>query len=236
MGIEWLNQIVEILASAGIRADEAYPGGKWTELSGPVAAVSLKDLNYRERTAEFEIRIISPRVLGGWQCQHIAAEAVAALEGAGITCRMEPMRYQAGTDCFEMAVIGTKYVFAAEEEIAVPDAFEVLVGEETVNYVTEFSGTQDRQRRLIGSIELQTPVGITPATGGWSIRMVQVIPRGGQITAEPVEPFELTVKETGLSTVYSGCGWNVVKKQMDQSQTKLIWEGFALTREETADG
>lgn len=236
MGIEWLNEIVEVLASAGIRAGEAYPGGKWTELDGPVAAVSLRDLDYRERTAEFEIRIVSPRILGGWQCQHIAAEAVAALEGSEITCRMEPMSYQAGTDCFEMAVIGTKYVFAAEEEIAIPDAFQVLIGEETVGYVTEFTGEQDRQRRLIGSIEQQTPVGITPPTGGWRIRMVQVIPRGGLVTAEPAEPFALTVKEAGLSTVYSGCGWDVVKKQMDQSQTKLIWEGFALTREETVDG
>lgn len=236
MGLEWLNEITEVLTAAGIRAGEAYPGGKWTEIEGPVAAVSLRNLDYRERTAEFEVRIISPRILGGWQCQHIAAEAVAALEEAGTACRMEPMSYQAGTDCFEMAVIGLMVVFDAEEEIPVADAFAVLIGEEAVGYVTEFSGQQDRQRRLIGSIEQQTPVGITPPTGGWNIRMVQVIPRGGPVTAEPAEPFDLTVKEAGLSTVYSGCGWNVVKKQMDQSETKLIWEGYALTREETADG
>lgn len=227
---------MDVLILAGIRADEAYPGGKWTEVTGPVAAVSLRDLDYRERTAEFEIRVLSPRSLGGWQCQNAAAEAVAALEKAGVSCRMEPMVYQAGTDCFEMPVIGTQYVFEEEAEIVVSDAFQVLIGEETVGYVTEFAGEQDRQRRLIGSFEQQTPVGITPPTGGWAIRMVQVIPRGGLVAAEPEEPFTLTVQEEGLSTVYSGCGWNVVKKQMDQSETKLIWEGFALTREETADG
>lgn len=229
---------MEILRSAGIRAGEAFPGGDRTELTGPVAAVSLRDVSYQDRTAEFEIRILSPRRLGGWECQNAAAEAAAALESAGVRCTLEPMSHQAGVDCFEMAVIGTKVVFSSEEEEPVvgSDLFEILIGEDAVAYVTEFSAEQDRQRRLIGSFEQQTPVGITPATGGWAIRMVQVIPLGGQGMEEPEEPFTLTLKEEGLSTVFLGCGWNVVRKQMDQSQTKLYWEGFALTREESADG
>lgn len=236
MGLEWLNEIARILNDAGIRAGEAFPGGKWMEITGPVAAVSLRDLDYGAGLAEFEIRIISPRILGGWQCQHIAAEAVAALEREGVGCRLEPMEFRQGTDCFEMVVIGERYVLDSQEESAEAGLFEVLIGEEAVGYVTEFAAEQDRDRRLIGSLNQATPVGVTPGMGGWAIKMVQVLPRGADAAAEPEEPFTLTVKEDGLTTVFSGCCWNRLKKQMDQSQIKAEWEGFALTREERTDG
>lgn len=235
MGQQWLNEIVGILTEAGIRADEAFPGSPRMELTGPVAGVSLRDLCYKDRTGFFEVRIISPRRLGGWACQTTAASAVAALEEGGYACRLEPMDYDARMDCFEMKVICQKFIFDAEET-PVSQAFSVNIGGENVGYVTEFSGTQDRQRRLIGAFEERTPKGITPPTGGWRIRMVQVIPMGGQLFPEPAEPFSLMVQEQGLVTTFSGCGWNVVKKQMDQEKTRLEWEGFALTREETANG
>lgn len=241
MGEQWLNAIVGILTEAGIRSDEAFPGSTRMELTGPVAGVSLRDLCYKDRTGEFEVRIISPRSLGGWVCQTTAASAVAALEEADYACRLEPMRYDTRMDCFEMKVICQKIIFDGEEpsepsEPAASPAFSVTIGGQNVSHVTEFSGIQDRQRRLIGAIEEQTPKGITPPTGGWKIRMVQEIPMGGQLFSEPEEPFVLKVFEQGLLTTFSGCGWNVVKKQMDQKKTKLEWEGFALTREETENG
>lgn len=236
MGIEWLNELVQVLASAGIRAGEAFPGGKWTELTGPVAAVGLRDLNWREGTAEFEIRILSPRALGGWKCQEAAVDAVAALEAEGMSCRMEPMAYQTGTDCFELAVIAQRYVFGETEEVPAAAGFRILIGQSEVSCVVRFSAEQDRDRRLIGTLNERTPVGITPAAGGWRIRLVQQIPPGGEAPVEPEEPFDLTVIEKGLTTLFTGCCWNVVKKSLDADGVRAEWEGFALSREETADG
>lgn len=239
MGIEWMNGIVEILTAGGIRAGEAFSAGKRMEIASPVAAVGLRDLNWQEGLAEFEIRIVSPRSLGGWQCQAAAAEALAALEDAGVHCRMEPMAYQAGLDCFEMVVIGEQSVFEKESEDAQEAEagyLEVLIGDSAVPYVTEFTAEQDRQRRLIGALNQAEPVGVTPSAGGWSIRLVQEVPQAGQVPAEPEEPFVLTVKEEGLTTAFTGCCWNKVKKQMDQTRIKVEWEGFALSREETTDG
>lgn len=235
MGIEWLSEIVQVLVSAGIRAGEAFPGGKWMDLTGPVAAVGLRDLNWREGMAEFEIRILSPRALGGWKCQETAAAAVVALEEEGASCRMEPMEYQAETDCFELAVIAQQYV-SGETEEAPAAGFQILIGTDPVSYVTHFSAEQDRDRRLIGTLNERIPVGVTPAAGGWRIRLVQQIPPGGEAPAEPEEPFELRVVEDGLRTLFTGCCWNRVKKSLDADGVQAEWEGFALNREETADG
>lgn len=234
MGLQWLKDLTALLNEAGIRSGEGWPGGKWTELAGPVAAVELQDLDYREGMAEFRIRILSPGVLGGWQCQHMAAEAVGVLENAGVGCRMEPMVYKAAPDCFEMDIVAQRYVMDGQEEAAA--GLQVLIGETAVSHVTEFSAEQDRDRRLIGTVNLPQPVGITPPTGGWVIRMVQVIPAGGDAPWEPEEPFTLTLVEEAVTTVFSGCGWNRVKRQLDLTQNRVEWEGFALTREETENG
>lgn len=226
---------MKILTSAGIRADESYPAGKRMELTGPVAAVGLRDLSCREGIAEFEIRVLSPRRMGGWECQNTAAEAVAALENGGVECRMEPMSFRQGSDCFEMIIIGRQRVMQQEETPA-SALFRITIGGNAVEGVTEFSAQQDRGRRLIGSLNQTDPVGITRGTGGWKIRMVQVIPEGGMRLQEPEEPFVLQVHENGLVTSFEECGWNRVARELDQNRMKLEWEGFALVRTEAVIG
>lgn len=232
MGIEWLNQIIALLRKAQIPAEEAYQGRDWVEITRPVAGVGLRNLDYRTGMVEFEIRIISPGKLGGWRCQSVAAEALTALEAEGVECRMEPMDYQAGTDCFQILILAERMLLEVASETG--RYLQVCTEDGQVAYVTEFSAEQNRQRRLIGTLNETAPVGVTRGTGGWKIRMVQEIPRDGLTMAEPEEPFDLTVTENGLSTLYTGCCWNVVKKQMEPERTRVEWEGFALTGEETA--
>ena len=232
MGIEWLREIADILKSAGIRAGEVFPSGRQRDLTGPVAAVGLRNLNCREGTGEFEIRILSPRALGGWRCQSAAAEAVTALETAGMECRMEPMGYREGCDCYEMVIIGVRRVME-REETPVAEQLRIAIGGVAVEGVTAFSAVQDRGRRLIGTLNQTNPVGITPGTGGWKLKMLQVI--SGVPTPEPEEPFVLTVQENGVVTSFQGCCWNSVTKVLDQKQSRVEWEGFALTGTEAVD-
>lgn len=231
MGIEWLREIVQILTDAGIRAGEEFPAGRQPELTGPVAAVGLRDLNCREGIAEFEIRILSPRTLGGWQCQSASAKAVTVLETAGVECRMEPMAYRSKGDCFEVVILGRKLV-SEQEVIQETSLFRITVQGEAVEMVTDFSAVQDRGRRMIGALNQVDPVGITRGVGGWKIRMVQTVPEGGMGLTEPEEPFELRVHEKDMVTVFSGCSWNSVTKILNQKQSRVEWEGFALTRTE----
>lgn len=205
------------------------------ELTEPAAAVGLRNLNCREGTAEFEIRILSPRALGGWRCQSTAAEAVTVLEAEGMECRMEPMTFRSGCDCFELVILAGKLV-NAREEIPEIDLFRVSVWDVEIKGVTDFTAVQDRGRRLIGTLNQQTPVGVTPGTRGWKLKMVQQIPEGGSLSVEPEEPFVLKVHEKGIVTSYLGCCWNSVTKILDQTRSRMVWEGFALSKTEGIDG
>ncbi len=203
-------------------------------LTEPVAGVSLRDLDYSGGNVTFEIRILSPRGLGGWNCQGKAVEVCIALEQEGMDCSLEQMAYQKGIDCYEMAILARKQI--TEEPEPKNQGVPIWIGGKAVAYVTEFSATQNRNRRLIGAMEQATPVGITPGSEGWEIRMVQVLPQGVGEPEEPEEPFQLILKEAEAETVFSGCGWNKWLMQVSEEQRKVIWEGFALMREECTDG
>ncbi len=249
MGRDWLNEMVQILIAAGIRAGEAFPARPQMALTGTVAAVGLRDLEWRTGMAEFEIRILSPRTLGGWACQTTAAAAVEALEDAGAECRMEPMAYKNTMDCMEMVILARKQIREiTQEEPEAPTQpeepeqeeqvreIQVTLGDQTASYVTLFSAEQTRGRRLVRSLNGGGAVGITPGIGGWEVKLVQVLPLGETGLTEGEEPFTLTMVADGVQQVFSGCCWNRVKQQVEQKQTKLEWEGFALSREVTEIG
>ena len=202
------------------------------ELTAPAAAVGLRNLNLREGTGTVEVRVLSPHGLGGWICQQTAAEVVTVLEEHGVACDMAQMTYRSGLDCFEMVIVGEKQLVQREPEPEPAQEIRVTLGNEQMNHVTAFSAEQDRKRRLIGSVSSGVPAGVTPGTGGWSIRLVQEFPQGVLAMAEPAEPFSLTVEENGLITEFSGCCWNRVRKTCTIGGTKMEWEGYALTGEE----
>lgn len=228
MGEEWLTSICQALQQIGIPADSGFPGGVRRHIGQAVAAVGLRDLDYSAGTAVFEIRVVSPRVLGGWHCQSKAAEAVAALEALEIRCRMEPMEYHSDRDCFQVLILGRWTVLES--------GIEVRIGTELVSGVVEFTAELDRQRRVIESAWGQDPVGATPGRNVWKIRMVQVARRNQSIYGMPEEPFSLMVTEQGLWTVYGACRWNRVEKRMEPGRVTVTWEGFAMERREPGDG
>ena len=71
-----VNQVIAALRDAGIRADEAYPGGRIPALTGPVAAVRLGKVDRSVRSTNVQIVIRSPAAAGGRLCEAAALRAV----------------------------------------------------------------------------------------------------------------------------------------------------------------
>ena len=105
MGYELLKALVLLLRGEGISAGEAYPGTGAPAVDGPQAAVGLLELDVPAGLAKFQVRVLSPRHLGGWGCQVWAARVSEALSRAGMTCEAEEMEYLDGLDCFCVTVL-----------------------------------------------------------------------------------------------------------------------------------
>lgn len=235
MGREWLELVVRALEAAGLSAGEEYAVGTVPEITAPVAAVGLSALDCSAGQANIMVRVLSPRTLGGWECQTAAAGAAATLEKQSIHCQMGKMEYLSGCDCYSISITAVLDIYLVDGSWEQGSPWQVALDDSAVSWVSEFSADQDQQRRLVGATCQTDPVGVTPGSGGWNIRLVLQIPQGAVETDMPQEPFDLTVQQNGWTQIYHDCYWNEVSRTCTQSGMKVVWKGFALTREVTAD-
>lgn len=228
MGYELLERVTALLEAAGLRAGEEYPGLACPEIDSPMAAVGLRELSPAEGAAHFCVRVLSPRILGGWCCQTWAARAVEALCGDGMTCRTEEMEYLSGSDCFCVTVTASMPVIREGAGWIPGQRWQVLCGETVQEGVSSFRAVRDLERRIVGGHGQSEPVGITPGHGGWMLELVQWL--AGEPEEVP-EPFGLTVREGDREHCYTGCCWNETDYAHTQRGLCLTRRGFALGRE-----
>lgn len=223
MDHEQLQSLVRLLTDAGLKAGEEYPGLQQPQVDSPMAAVGLRELDLSGGTVRYNVRILSPRLLGGWCCQIWAARAVQALHDAGMECTTGEMEYLHGSDCFCITVTAARPMTGAARR-------QICCGGTEEEGVESFTAVRDQGRRLIGAHGQGEPVGVTPGFGGWTIELIQ---RVGGLPPELPEPFVLTVREGDRESRYTGCCWNEERLEHTDRGLRLTRRGFALEREET---
>ena len=228
MGYELLEAVTALLTAAGLRAGEEYPAGERMEILSPAAAVGLRELDTASGQAVFTVRVLSPRILGGWCCQVWAARAVEALSGGGMTCQTAQMEYQSGSDCFCVVLTARWPVVRQGEGWAAGSRWQVLIGETVQEGVESFRAVRSQGRRIVGASCQGGAVGVTPGSGGWELELVQ---RTGQEPEAGEEPFLLVLREGDRETRYTGCCWNETVFDHDQRGLRLTRRGLALARE-----
>ena len=229
MSYKLLEEMTRILSLAGITAREEYPGLERPEINSPSVVVGLRELDAIAGTARYQVRVLSPRLLGGWCCQDWAARVARALTVVSLGCRTEEMEYCGGSDCFCITVEALVAVVPTGEGWKPGIRWRVFCGDAEQEGVASFTATRDLQRRLVGTHWKSEPVGITSGSGGWKLELVQ------DLTAEPskvTEPFVLMILEGDHGHRYTGCCWNETVWEYTQRGPRLTRRGFALGREE----
>ena len=230
---ELMRSVMGLVAAAGVPAGEEYPGLEVPQIDSPRATVGLRELDAAGWTARLGVRVLSPRLLGGWCCQVLMAQAVRKMTEAGLACRTEEMEYHSGSDCFCVTAEVVMTVVPRGDGWEPGTRWKIHCGDTLQPGVISFRAVRDQQRRLVGTHWKSEPVGITNGTGGWSLELVQ------NLTQEPPaveEPFVLTVREGDREHRYTGCCWNETVWEYTQSGARLTRRGFALGREEDEDG
>lgn len=228
MNYDLLEYVTGILTADGIQAGEEYPGLERPEIVSPRAVVGLREMDASAGTARFRVKVLSPRILGGWCCQAWAVRAARALDTAGLVCRTEEMEYNSGCDCFCVTVEAVMAVVPTADGWEAGVRWWIHCGDERQTGVVSFTAVRDQQRRVVGTHWKSEPVGITGGTGGWKLELVQ------EVSEEPAavtEPFVLTVKDGNRGHRYTGCCWNETVWEYAQGGGRLTRRGFALAQE-----
>ena len=233
MGYELLKALVALLRSAGISAGESYPGTGAPAVDGPQAAVGLLELDVPAGLAKYQVRVLSPRMLGGWGCQIWSARIADILNGAGMTCEAREMEYLDGLDCFCITIRADQPVSRKSDGSFAGARLQIFCGDAEQVGVESFTAVRNQGRRIQGGFFQAEGLCITPGTGGWTLELVQ---RTDCLPESPGEPFTLTVREGDRESRYTGCGWTEERFEHTKRGLWLIRRGFALVREEVAHG
>lgn len=238
MGNVILQQVLTALKSGGFAAELAYPGRVMAQITGPVAAVHMEKVDSAALTSTVAVSILSPGELGGSACEEAALKALDLLLGCGAVCIQRGCTYDRVSRLYavEISAAFTSLSQSEEEEIPTGAGFTV-----SINGIRQSCAVSFRSQETRGyTAEYVTTEPLPMASGSgkvqWSLHLEEQVPVG---TAEPAEPspgFTLVVTTEGKTETFTGCQWTSVSRKYDSQGLRRVRKGFALSREETANG
>ena len=219
-----VSKVIEGLKEAGIRADEAYPGGRIPALTGPVAAVRLGKVDRAVRTTAVQVIVMSPADQGGPACEATALRAIDALEGMDGVCVKGLCQFDEMADVFHIEITAEFFGVATAEDWEAGPGYLVYIGQQSMDWVTGFS------------IQRRTDDEITDIDDAvWEFTMEELLGPGSIDPPDPSEPFSLTLTRPLSDEIFTGCTWTSVKRTdtlrgISQVRTgkakKRVWSGI----------
>lgn len=232
MGNMILELVLSTLRSGGFRADLAYPGRKYPDISEPVAAVHILRTDGANRTVTAEVFIVCRSSLGGTRCETEAVRAAQLLGEKDADCILEGCKYDGITQTYSVRILA---VF--REEIVTPELdFQVFSGEIQRIHATRFCAVMQHEAQPRYAMGESAPAGISPGSRIWKLTLEERIPPGEVDTGSGELPERLTiVSETGTE-VYSGCCWTSIRREFTRDGLHIVHEGLATGMEVTENG
>lgn len=217
-----VSAVIDTLRDAGIRADEAYPGGRIPALTGPVAAVRLGKIDRSVRSTAVQVVLMGPAKSGGSTCERTALQAIEALQAMGGTCRKEVCKFDELADVFYIEVEAEFFGTAKADTWSPGPGFAVTIGQQSMDCAVAFS----LQRAVSGT---ETDIQNAP----WQFTLEELLPPDSTEPPDPKEPFTMTVVRSRFDEVFTGCRFTSVKRQDTLRGVSQIRTGTAETRTAT---
>lgn len=211
MGKLMLERVIATLKAAGFRTQRAYPAQSMPAITGVVAAACLDSVDYTMEATTVKVEILCPVSLGAAVCEDAAIEAGAAMQAAGMFCRVEGITFNGKTGLFSVAVLASTAKLADQL-----GNMPFKIGAVVQNYVVTF--TAERQVSKDASQVEDAP---------WTVRLEQFFPFGAK---EDTDPSGNMFTLTNGSEVYHGCCWASQKRVTEAAGTRQIREGTAMSR------
>ena len=214
-----VSQVIEGMKAAGIRADEAYPGGRIPDLTGPVAAVRLGKVDRSVRTTAVQVMVMSPAEQGGPVCEATALRAIQTLEDMNGMCVKGLCQFDHTADVFHIEIMAEFFGVATESDWKAGPGYAIHIGQQPMEWVTGFSAHRktDEQTQSI-------------STAVWEFTIEELLGPGSVDPPDPSEPFTVTLRRPKSEEVFSGCTWTSVKRTDTLRGISQIRTGVARKR------
>ena len=228
MGRPSLNFVIKKLQEAGFRTGRAFPGTKMPCIQVPAVTLAIhRDEGVSQILA---VTVFCPEPMGGVKCEDTACLVSKQLRSLGYDCVQENCRYDGKGDRFSVRILATW------TEPEPPAPFTVFIGNLTLKYLTEFTAVQKNQVEVIGACGSSVPVTLHETQKPWVITLEELFPADTQETANPVSPFNLSVRRGGSWEEFQNCCWTEIRRADTATGLHQIRTAVAQSKREVPHG
>ena len=215
-----LEQTIDALKAAGLRAEESYPGRPMPHLTDVAAAVSVREVDLREKTVTLAVTVMAPFRMGGAACRAPAATAAQVLEELGGVWLQGPCALNRTGDYFQVEVTAVFSGQAAEEGWAEKTAFTVQQGDTVFPHAVGFTMVQTIDP--LGTATLEN----SPIT----IQLEERFAPGELETVLSSRDFTLRITRPTSIEILRGCRWTSIRRVDSSEGLRQVRSGEAAGR------
>ena len=232
MGYSILELVLRLLRQAGFTADVAYPGQKFPQISGPVAAVHIETVDRANMTVTVAVSILCPASQGGTACEVEALRATEMLRWEGAVCVQNGCRYDGIAQVYVVDVLATFTGVTETDDCKIWPGFYIYIDERRQRFVVTFSEEEQTGAAAEYAMGEAAPKGIHPGKAVRTLYLEELIPAGSPEAVEPEGAFQLKIVTDQKTQIYSGCRWTSIQREFTKQGLRRTRRGIALSREE----
>ena len=231
MGFSILDMVLGELRNAEFKADVAYPGQKFPQVTEPVAAVHIAKVDRSRLSVTVEVNIICPASMGGTACEVEALRATEVLRWAGATCVQNGCSYDGVGQVYVVAVLATFTCITEEDSCIMGPGFLVYINDLLHHSIVNFWEEEVKEWQAQYEMGENLPTGISPGKTCWAIGLEEQIPAGSAEMEEPSGAFKLRLVSEGKTETFYHCRWTSTRREFTQEGVRRIRKGIAMLRE-----
>jgi len=232
LGYSILELVLRRLREENFTADVAYPGQKFPQITGPVAAVHIEKVDRASLTVTLEVSILCPAAMGGTACEVEALRATEVLRWAGAVCIQNGCTYDGVSQVYAVAILATFTGVTEADSCTIGPGFSVYLNETRQSYavaVTEEELPGAQAEYVMGQ---GAPAGISLGSRLWRIQLEELIPAGSPEAAEPSGAFQMKIVTAQKTEIYYHCRWTSIRREFTKDGLRRVRTGIAMLREE----
>ena len=216
MGASIIEQVIDTLTDAGIRAERGFPGKRMPALEAPGVAVSLAKQDQASGTATVQAAVLCPASLGGEECETLAVQVYRTIQSMGADCAQGSCGRIGQTD---LLCVYVSAVFYGQEG---PDGWSKIT--------VELAGVDMPRAVTLAAWQSVDATVTTLSSTAWSWRLEEMFLPDDTEQAEPQEPFLMTVVRGSRKESYTACTLTSRRVEVTSSGLRRIREGVAQSR------
>ena len=232
MGISILELVLRRLREEKFVADIAYPGQKFPQISGTVAAVHIEEVDRAKMSVTVEVSIICPASMGGTACELEALRATEVLRWARAVCVQKGCTYDGVAQVYVVAILATFTGVTDADDCTIWPGFYVYLNGIRHNQAIAFAEEEILDTKVEYVTGETEPAGFSRTGSIWNIQLEELIPSGTPEPDEPAGAFELQIISDRKIETYYHCMWTSVKREFTKDGLRRIRKGISMRREE----